>query len=437
MRRCPCKGPGRKRIDWRERSHWSNRRHPARGVKREHILHDGIHRSGRRDLRACQRRNTQSQVRRHHDGGSRSRSPSDRRDRAQGSRRTEGSLAASGVGATVASDSRLPLDPRSETRSTDSLRSTARSSKGCGARPGKSSDPSRPVPHGKANRLATVRESRIARPGRDRRRKRLCRCAMNQPPRCEVNDQIRPVAKPLGLTLRRLSALGVCVATCVAVVGCGGRDASQEPVAWVRARPITRAALDHWIHIAAVRDFALFPKTFVPDGLVPDPPTYEHCVAYLAEGSAALPHERLKRQCARRYAALKRQVLGALIGARWLIQEGEAHGFTVTRAEERHRYETTIRRQVGGAAAVAKYFAITGETASDQLFRARIKLMSTKLEQEVLGHRARGESPARALGRYFEALPRRLTAHTRCSKGYVIPECREYRGKASPQLDLL
>ena len=260
---------------------------------------------------------------------------------------------------------------------------------------------------------------------------------MNQPPRRDVNDQIRRATKPLGLTLRRLSALGACVATCIAMTGCGSRDASHEPVAWVQAKPITRAALDHWIHVAAVRDFALFPKTSVPDGLVPDPPTYEHCVAHLAKGSAALPRERLKSQCARRYAALKRQVLGALIGARWLIQEGEAHGFTVTTAEERRRYETTIRRQVGGAAAVARYFALTGETASDQLFRARIKLMSAKLEQEVLGHRARGESPGRALGRYFEALPRRWTSRTRCSKGYVIPECREYRGKASPQLDLL
>jgi hypothetical protein len=131
------------------------------------------------------------------------------------------------------------------------------------------------------------------------------------------------------------------------------------------------------------------------------------------------------------------QVLDSLTTAEWLISEARELGFTASPAEVKAHFESTRRNLFPSEAVFQKYLTYTGETLADQLFRSEIKVYSAKLEQRARSRLARGEISQSALASQAASLPLKWRSRTTCSTGYVLPNCREYKGTAAPTTELL
>jgi hypothetical protein len=208
----------------------------------------------------------------------------------------------------------------------------------------------------------------------------------------------------------------------------------------VDGETITKGAVAHWLHIIAVRDYELKPTRPVPTWVIPDPPAYKECTDHLA-GTArpSSPRTRAyyRTECKQEYERLKQQTLDFLITGAWFIQEGRARGMRETDQEVRKRVARALKAEFGGLGGFARDRKFIGETYADEMFRSRFKIYSEKME--VAFKTASGRTPTQR-GRIFtawvEAFPKKWAAHTTCSRGYVVPDCREYKGSEQPHIQL-
>lgn len=244
---------------------------------------------------------------------------------------------------------------------------------------------------------------------------------------------------PGSRTARAIGIAGVLAAAAL-IAGCGA-GTSANTVASVGANTITKAMLDHWVSVVAVRQYESIPGGPVPGWVRPDPPTYAACIDHLEASAGGSRRPAVlagyKAGCERQYRELRRLVLDSLITGEWLIGEGERRGMRVSDGEERRRLAEVERNAFGGEAKFQRYLALTGETVADQLFRARIKLFTFKIEHQVMasGHSTReGEL---AFARFINAFPRQWAARTSCRQGYVVPNCKQYKGPVAPAINLL
>lgn len=248
---------------------------------------------------------------------------------------------------------------------------------------------------------------------------------------------------------RPLVRLAVALAGAAALAGCGTGQSADSPVASVKGvAQISDATLTHWMPVEAHVIYSEKPSQAPPAGVMPDPPEYRACTAFLAKylavnapravkGAAAL-----KRTCAKQYRELKVITLNTLIGWYWVIGQGEALGVTVTQKEVNERLMTVNKRLFATAQDFENYLRWTDETLSDMLFRSRVQLFETRIRERTLAEAKRAEairSPTQrqaALNRISEALSpqQRWVARTSCRAGFVVSSCAEYKGPLSPGL---
>lgn len=239
---------------------------------------------------------------------------------------------------------------------------------------------------------------------------------------------------------RLLGLFGAIVAAVVGVCGCGGAGASDVVVARVRGNVITKAMFDHWMGITAVRDYEPYPRGPVPRGVVPDPPSYRACIGHL-RASLGKPGEpprsatatALRQRCAQQYAMLRAQVLQSLITTEWVIGEGEELGLDPSGAEIERKSRQIRHSEFASEAAFRAYLKYTGETLADQLFRGKVKAVSAKIERRLEGEGRTLKARQQAFAAFSRRFPRRWAARTSCRSGYVVPDCREYRGPSAPE----
>lgn len=244
-------------------------------------------------------------------------------------------------------------------------------------------------------------------------------------------------------TIKGLGAACAALLSAVGIAACGSGMRSRAVIE-VRGHAISRAAFAHWMSVTAIRDYELLPRGPVPSWVLPDPPHYKICIAHLraatSPGSASAPRPTsiaAKTQCQRRFRELRRQVLTSLTTAEWLISEGEELGLKVTAADVRARFETAKKNLFANEAAFRRYLANTGETVADQLFRAEVKVYSARLEERVRAELRAGKIGQRALARRATGFPRKWAAETSCSSGYVLPNCKQYKGASPPATEVL
>lgn len=207
----------------------------------------------------------------------------------------------------------------------------------------------------------------------------------------------------------------------------------------VAGHRITAGTVDHWMALTAVRNYELYPQRAVPPGALPDPPAYRRCIAFLretvpADRSSSVTASSLKTQCRQKEEALHSQVVSQLITGYWFIAAAREAGIHLTSAEVQARYRHATQDQFHTAKAFEVFLARTGETVADQHFRAEIKLSSEKLEARILALPLSKRGPA--LLRFVTEFPPKWAARTTCAPGYVVPNCREYRGKTPPRAEL-
>lgn len=203
----------------------------------------------------------------------------------------------------------------------------------------------------------------------------------------------------------------------------------------VDGRAISRASVEHWIPIEAVISRLVSPKQPVPKGFVPDPPHYAACIGYLkgigrreadpgSTGSIML----IRRQCRQRYENVRRHVLEILITFQWLLGEsGEQH--VALSPGELERAAAQFRSaNFQDEAGFQRYLKYSGESLADELLVERMDPLATKLQQVLVAR-----DGATTAGRIFTTFPKRWAARTSCSPGYVVPDCRQYKGPLQPE----
>lgn len=228
-------------------------------------------------------------------------------------------------------------------------------------------------------------------------------------------------------------------AVMIGAAGCGG---SGAVVARVGGKPITKASFDHWMAVYAVKDYESTPEKPVPKGVLPDPPSYQACIAHLA---AIAPHSvgvtpptpgQLKAQCAHEDAALREVTMGALITAEWLIGEGEARGLKARPSEILKRTERLRKSDFANNKAFERYLKYSHETFADRMFRSKIKVFSEKIEHELTANTSR-KAGGEAIAKFSINLTKKWAAKTHCEPHYIVPNCQNYKGHIPPEPRLL
>lgn len=243
------------------------------------------------------------------------------------------------------------------------------------------------------------------------------------------------------LRLLRLIARCGVVGAVLGLSACGGSSGgaggdSGGVAVRVGGRVISVAAVAHWVPIEAVLAFdEVFPRRSVPVGLVPDPPDYTSCIGYLQRsrsGSASgvrASRSRLKRECAERYATARQHILDILIKYEWLLGEAAERGLSMSDAEAEREMQAHERSQFSSSAAFHRYLSSTGLTMSDELLRFKNNLLARRIVSNVLDAKGLGLQQRR---RAYAEFISKWVARTDCSPGYVIADCRQYKGSQPP-----
>jgi hypothetical protein len=268
----------------------------------------------------------------------------------------------------------------------------------------------------------------------------LCRLAPATQDPAPAQGKKMTLRKTWLCRLLALFGLIIFAASSALATGCSGSQ--SDAIVTVGSHAISRATLEHWMPVVAIRDYELLPKTPIPAWVVTKPPDFDAGVSHLASASSSVTHisttAELRRKCRQQYQSVRAQTLNFLITGQWLIAEGEDQGLTATDGEVRARFhDLVIANEFGSTAAFVKYQRLTGESFSDQLFRSRVKVMSEKLEAK-LKHSA-GSTPQereRVFIEWADGLATKWAARTRCHAGYVVSNCSEYKGSAKPQITL-
>ena len=247
---------------------------------------------------------------------------------------------------------------------------------------------------------------------------------------------------------RCISMLGV-IAIVVVVVGlaaCGGASGGGAVVAQVGGSSISKATLDHWTRVEAVLAYKVIPRQPVPSGVVPDPPSYTACIAYLAAAPKIVTPQPVKGQpkpttaqlttrCRQRYEELQRKALGILIDYYWINGEVADQGVKVTGMETQKSLESFVHKEFPNETEFHKYLTYTGMSVSDVLFIMRDTILTTKLQRilEKVGKGLTGQQQQQqAVLKFAKEFQKHWTARTNCHTGYVVPYCKQYKGPETP-----
>ena len=227
------------------------------------------------------------------------------------------------------------------------------------------------------------------------------------------------------------SCIGVGITSC-------GSGAPVSTIVRVGDHTITSATLDHWARIEAVLAYDSQPTRAIPAGLVPDPPAYTACSKYLRNVEPAArtaSAAAVRRECKARHRHIREHVLNILISFAWMLEEGERWHITASHKDAMGQLRAIIHADFNNSTAEFNtYLKNTGLTLSEELLRIRVNIISARLLQKLISVKKAAGEGLMAVYRYLSEIPRRWTAKTHCDAGYVIPECKEYKGSLEPEV---
>ncbi len=235
---------------------------------------------------------------------------------------------------------------------------------------------------------------------------------------------------------------------------CGGSSSNDHRVVAqvTGVAAISRATLAHWMPVEARIIYAERPIGPSPPGVVPDPPEFSGCIAFLraylksklaapaTSGSSAGSTAELKRLCQHYYGELKAITLNTLIGWYWTIGQGKELGLAATEEQVKERLQTVNKTLFRTTADFANYLRWTGESVADMLLRSRVQLFESKIHEDAIVQAKRLSRIANVKRRQqaLEKLSQELSpasrwvGRTTCRSGFVVSSCKEYRGTLAP-----
>jgi foldase protein PrsA len=239
---------------------------------------------------------------------------------------------------------------------------------------------------------------------------------------------------------RRAAILAAGLIAIGGVAACGSdRKTADEAVVHVAGHSITKSTVDHWIPIEAIISREPIPRHPIPAGEVPDPPHFTACIAYLQKSApraanGAAPNSsgaRLKNQCQKHFEAVRRHMIQILISYAWTSAEAASWGIKVSDAEVERKFAQFKHEQYPTEAIFQSFLKYTGENLSDELLLERFDILAGRLERKVI---QRGGVAGAT--RFYREFPKIWAAKTNCSPGYVVPNCKQYKGPLSPEAQI-
>jgi Raf kinase inhibitor-like YbhB/YbcL family protein len=215
---------------------------------------------------------------------------------------------------------------------------------------------------------------------------------------------VAPAALAALIGLAALVGCGGSTKTTTTVVTAPGQAGSAasvaqvspaDVVATVEQTPITKASFEHWTSV-----------------------------------TAALNHSKAHSKAARE--AVKNQVLGFLITSQWVLAEAAHLGISVSEAEVRQRLHQVTAKQFPKASQLKHYLASIGETEADLLMRVKVELLESKIAQHVTAGKTASTEPRLLLSDFQKSFDARWRARTSCRAGYVMEDCKQYKGSPQP-----
>jgi foldase protein PrsA len=165
----------------------------------------------------------------------------------------------------------------------------------------------------------------------------------------------------------------------VGLAACGG-GVPGNAVADMAGNPITTAAFNHWMFVAAKSQAAQSPGSPV---IVPsDPPNFTRCIAQVRSQVPSLAKTsatQLKSDCKQLFTSLSSQVMDFLIKGYWYQAEAARDHITVTDAQVQKAFNTAKAQQFQTPTQFQTFLTQTGQTEQDILFRFRINQLYMKL----------------------------------------------------------
>lgn len=189
--------------------------------------------------------------------------------------------------------------------------------------------------------------------------------------------------------LRCAARVGVCILVLSGFAGCG-KGLPHDAVAEVGGQEIAKSTFAHWM-MAAATSRAERPAAGRASIAVPEPPVYTACIVS-REAVQLVRRPSIKQsrsECKQQYESLKDEVLSFLISADWTLGEARALGIAVSSEEVRREFQQIKSQQFPTATAFENYLAHTGLTVDDLLFRVKVNLLASKIQQKVVDAAAR------------------------------------------------
>ena len=209
--------------------------------------------------------------------------------------------------------------------------------------------------------------------------KTRARCGANYGRQCQLFIALATISPHRMKHLRSILALGAFFVLAAGLSACGSGVAGNS-VADMAGNPVTTAAFNHWMFVAAKGNASQSPgqPVIVPN----DPPDFKKCIAQVRKEIPTLAKttdKQLKSDCNQLFTSLGSQVMDFLIKSYWYQAEAHKLGINVTDAQVQQVFNTDKKQQFPTAAAFNQFLTQSGQTVNDILYRVRVNEIFKKL----------------------------------------------------------
>ncbi len=176
-----------------------------------------------------------------------------------------------------------------------------------------------------------------------------------------------------------IAALGAFFVLAAGIAACGS-GVPGNAVADMAGNPISTAAFNHWMYVAAKSNAAQTPGAPV---IVPnDPPEFKACIAQARKEIPTLaktPAATLKKDCNQLFQSLSSKVMEFLITSYWYQAEAAKQHITLTDAQVQKLFTTEKNQQFTSAQQFQTFLDQSGQTLQDILYRVRVSELVKRL----------------------------------------------------------
>jgi phosphatidylethanolamine-binding protein (PEBP) family uncharacterized protein len=121
------------------------------------------------------------------------------------------------------------------------------------------------------------------------------------------------------------------------------------------------------------------------------------------------------------------RALAFLITSSWMLGEGSARHIAISQAEAQKRLRELERSSFPKPGQLQHYLAKSRQTTEDLLARVKIELLEHRIASDVVGS-ASGRSAREKIASFQQDFHRHWRRLTNCLPGYVMEDCKQYRG---------